>query len=56
MIQKNTGSFEEAKNRRRNPTAKEQMLSQTLALVLLLECKRKERHRLWLTEYHQDGS
>ena len=32
------------------------MLSKTLALVLLLEFKRKESYRVWLTKYHQDGS
>ena len=32
------------------------MLSNTLALVLLLEFKRKERYRVWLTKSHQDRS
>lgn len=32
------------------------MLSQNLAPVLSLEFKRKERARVWLTKYRQDGS
>lgn len=32
------------------------MLSQNLAPVLSLEFKRKERDRVWLTEYRQDGA